>query len=96
MLLFEFDGSLFQFEQREPESDPLFQLPPKIPAFLPSMPLRSSSFDPTSKHRPNFCQNSLSRLQLMLRHAFDRKKKSHPKPQMSQSSICSIYLAYLI
>jgi hypothetical protein len=29
MLLFEFDAALFQFEQREPEFEPLFQLPPK-------------------------------------------------------------------
>jgi hypothetical protein len=29
MLLFEFDAALFQFEQREPEFDPLFQLPPR-------------------------------------------------------------------
>lgn len=29
MLLFEFDAALFQFEQREPALEPLFQLPPK-------------------------------------------------------------------
>jgi hypothetical protein len=33
MLLFEFDAALFQFEQREPELDPLFQLPPRRDAF---------------------------------------------------------------
>jgi hypothetical protein len=33
MLLFEFDAALFQFEQREPELDPLFQLPPRRTAF---------------------------------------------------------------
>ena len=32
MLLFEFDGALFQFEQREPEFTVLFQLPPRITA----------------------------------------------------------------
>jgi hypothetical protein len=33
MLLFEFDAALFQFEQREPELTPLFQLPPRRDAF---------------------------------------------------------------
>jgi hypothetical protein len=33
MLLFEFDAALFQFEHREPEFDPLFQLPPKSTAY---------------------------------------------------------------
>jgi hypothetical protein len=33
MLLFEFDAALFQFEQREPEFAPLFQLPPRRHAF---------------------------------------------------------------
>jgi hypothetical protein len=33
MLLFEFDAALFQFEQREPEFDPLFQLPPRRDAY---------------------------------------------------------------
>lgn len=32
MLLFEFVGALFQFEEREPELAPLFQLPPSITA----------------------------------------------------------------
>jgi hypothetical protein len=39
MLLFEFDAALFQFEQREPEFAPLFQLPPNSAAFLSSLPL---------------------------------------------------------
>jgi hypothetical protein len=39
MLLFEFDAALFQLEQREPEFDVLFQLPPKIAAFWPSLSL---------------------------------------------------------
>jgi hypothetical protein len=33
MLLFEFDAALFQFEHREPEFAPLFQLPPRRTAF---------------------------------------------------------------
>ena len=32
MLLLEFDGALFQFDERDPEFDPLFQFPPKIAA----------------------------------------------------------------
>lgn len=32
MLLFEFVGALFQFEHREPELAPLFQLPPSSTA----------------------------------------------------------------
>ena len=32
MLLFEFVGALFQFEHREPELAPLFQLPPNSTA----------------------------------------------------------------
>ena len=39
MLLFEFDAALFQFEQREPELDVLFQLPPRIAALYPIYPL---------------------------------------------------------
>jgi hypothetical protein len=35
MLLFEFEAELFQFEQREPEFEPLFQLPPRMTASLP-------------------------------------------------------------
>ena len=37
MLLLEFQGVLFQFAQREPEFDVLFQLPPRMTA-LPSSP----------------------------------------------------------
>ena len=32
MLLFEFDGALFQFADREPEFAALFQFPPRITA----------------------------------------------------------------
>lgn len=39
MLLFEFVGELFQFEQREPQFEPLSQLPPKMTALLSSLPL---------------------------------------------------------
>lgn len=37
MLLFEFEAALFQFEQREPEDELLFQLPPRSAA-LPGPP----------------------------------------------------------
>jgi hypothetical protein len=56
MLLLEFQGVLFQFAQREPEFDVLFQLPPRMTA-LPSSPLQLASFllllqpfDPTAEH----------------------------------------------
>lgn len=38
MLLFEFVGELFQFEQREPQFEPLSQLPPKMTALFPGLP----------------------------------------------------------
>jgi hypothetical protein len=60
MLLFEFDGPLFQFDAREPQIAPLPQLPPKItdPHFpdqpLPFMPLiQVPSILPTSAIRTN-------------------------------------------
>ena len=48
MLLFEFVGELFQFEQREPEKEPLFQLPPNSAALLPSLPLLLPALDPAA------------------------------------------------
>lgn len=38
MLLFEFVGELFQFEEREPQFAPLSQLPPKMTALIPMLP----------------------------------------------------------
>lgn len=38
MLLLEFDGELFQFDEREPQFAPLSQLPPKITALIPMLP----------------------------------------------------------
>jgi hypothetical protein len=39
MLLLEFHGVLFQLDEREPEFDPLFQLPPKMAgSFAPIYP----------------------------------------------------------
>ena len=60
MLLLAIDGALFQLAQREPELDPLFQLPPRMTA-LPSSPLQPATFllflqtlDPTTKHGSDF------------------------------------------
>ena len=50
MLLFEFEAALFQFEQREPEFDPLFQLPPKSEALFPGLPLLFLSLYPGIDH----------------------------------------------
>lgn len=45
LLLFEFQGSLFQFEQRGPDCPDSFQLPPNIEALLPAQTL-----DPSIEH----------------------------------------------
>jgi len=44
MLSFEFVGELFQLEQRDPEFEPLFQLPPQIAALKTPITLYSSHF----------------------------------------------------
>lgn len=54
MLLFEFEAALFQFEQREPEFDPLFQLPPKSEALFPGLPLLLSPLYPGIDHPTHF------------------------------------------
>lgn len=54
MLLFEFDAALFQFEHREPELAPLFQLPPKSTAYLPNLPFVLPALDPCANHLANF------------------------------------------
>jgi hypothetical protein len=43
MLLLPFDGTMFQLAYRDPESLPLFQLPPKMRA-LPSSPIYLGTF----------------------------------------------------
>ena len=53
MLLFEFVGELFQFEHREPEFAPSFQLPPRITANLSSLPFPSFGY-PRSEHGSHF------------------------------------------
>ena len=71
MLLLEFQGVLFQLAQREPELDPLFQLPPTMTA-LPSSPLHLAAFllflqpfDPSTEHRAHFPYQRLRCLQLV-------------------------------
>lgn len=53
MLLFEFVGELFQFDEREPEFEPLFQLPPNIAASLSGLPFASQSSDPRTHDLPH-------------------------------------------
>lgn len=55
MLLFEFVGELFQFEEREPEFAPLFQLPPRMTASLSRLPLAFLFHDPSAHDLAHFC-----------------------------------------
>lgn len=82
MLLFEFDAALFQFEHREPQFDPLFQLPPKITAYLPNPPHASPAFYPSADQLSHLRQQNLCCLELVRCHFFDRKQESQPKPQL--------------
>ena len=52
MLLFEFAGELFQFEQPDPELPPLFQLPASNAASLPGLPLALFG-QPRTYHSPH-------------------------------------------
>lgn len=55
MLLFEFDGELFQFDEREPQFAPLSQLPPKITALIPTLPPAFTvPLNPFINHSANF------------------------------------------
>jgi len=67
MLLFEFDAALFQFEQREPEFAVSFQLPPRMTAYLPSIPLLLPALYPSSYHCAYFGQQYLRCLELIWR-----------------------------
>lgn len=53
MLLFEFEAALFQFEQRDPELDVLFQLPPNRAALIPGMPFAFQPRDPSTQNFPH-------------------------------------------
>lgn len=80
MLSFEFDGELFQFEQREPEFAPLLPLPPNCAAFSPGAPL--SVFDPGVDHAANLGDQRLGMFLLVDGQTPDRVQKPHPKPQL--------------
>jgi hypothetical protein len=96
MLLFEFDGALFQLEFREPEFAPSFQLPPKLTACLfSSLPRDSLLFCPCVNHPADLRNQYLSRLELMGSHALDTQQESHPKPQLSEPSVCGMDFRYL-
>jgi len=71
MLLFEFDAALFQFEQREPELESLFQLPPNRAASFPSMPLSFLAANPRPDQSTDFCHERLRRFELVQRQAAD-------------------------
>lgn len=90
MLLFEFDAALFQFEHREPELAPLFQLPPKSTAYLPNLPFVLPALDPCADHLSDFGEQHLGRLKLVRGHCINREKKAQPKPHLSQPSVCGI------
>lgn len=92
MLLFEFEAALFQFEQREPEFEPLFQLPPNSAEFLPSLPLWFLALYPCANHCSHLCNQHLDCLLLVQRDASNRHKKTHPKPQVRDLRVCGINL----
>ena len=96
MLLFEFEAALFQFDEREPQFAPLFQLPPKIAALIPGRPLLFLPFDPHVQHPADLADQSLGEFELMMAHAALNVKKSHPEAKMRESRICRVKLADLI
>ena len=57
MLLFEFDGALFQFDAREPEFADSFQFPPRITA-LPASTYRDSRSFLEPIHEPSIFPTS--------------------------------------
>ena len=87
MLLFEFEAALFQFDVREPEFAPLFQLPPKIAALCPGLPLLPLALDPRIHHAAHFRRQRLRRLQLVMAHAALSVQESHPETEMRQARI---------
>ena len=98
MLLFEFVGELFQFEQREPEFAPSFQLPPNSTALLPMRPPAFLGLNPRPKHFANFGDSHLCNLDLVWCYAFDVSpcQKPQPKPQRGQASVCGVKAGHLI
>jgi hypothetical protein len=96
MLLFEFDAALFQFEQREPEFDPLFQLPPRSAALRPRLPLHSPALHPAMDHRTHLAHQHLAGLQLVRCHAPDLHQKTHPVAQLRETRVGCVDLRDLI
>ncbi len=92
MLLFEFVGELFQFEQREPDSVVLPQLPPKMTALFPGLPFASYTDDPSPENPPHFRYQHLCCFDLVRRHRanFSTRKKAQPKTQHGEPSVGGI------
>ena len=92
MLLFEFVGELFQFEEREPEFAPLFQLPPRMTASLSRLPLAFLLHNPCPHDLAHLSDQHEGCFTLVWRdHAvIQAQQKPQPKPQMRQSCICNI------
>ena len=104
MLLFAFDGALFQLAQREPALEPLFQLPPRMTAH-PSTPASVwclfcflQSLYPTAKHRANFSNQGLSSFKLMLSEhlAPVMHHETQEQAQLRETAIEHVALAQLI
>lgn len=98
MLLFEFVGELFQFDAREPEFEPLFQLPPKSTAFKPMLPPAFLFDDPGPKHGTHLSQQRLRCLNLVGRHALDffTTQKPQPKSQVGHATVCEVQAGNLV
>lgn len=85
MLLFEFDGELFQFEAREPQFAPLSQLPPKITALIPTLPPAFTvSSNPGTDHATDFGHAHERLIELVWGQCFDVwvHHKAQPIPQI--------------
>ena len=81
MLLFEFVGELFQFEQREPQFDPLSQLPPKMTALFPGLPFAVRFGNPLAQDAAHFGEQHQGCFDLMRRHVANSipREKAQPK-----------------
>ena len=98
MLLFEFVGELFQFEQREPDSVVLLQLPPRMTALFPSLPFAIHADNPSPENPPHFRYQHLCCFDLVECQPanFSARKKAQPKTQHGEPSVGGIQLAHLV
>ena len=98
MLLFEFVGELFQFEQREPDSVVLPQLPPKMAALFPGLPFASHADYPSPENPPHLRYQHLCCFDLMGSHRanFSTREKPQPKPQHGKTGVRCVQLADLV